>query len=461
MYQKPKTDWKAHLVTLGIISATIGCSSPKVSLEPTLQLNPSFQSQGDLLLPDKWWDALDAPALNDHIETALAGNFTLQAAWQRLKTAEALLKRTSADTLPSLDGDANLAYRDSDSNDGRVLGSLGLAASYEIDLWGRIEAQVDAQRFNREVAFENMQTAALSISSEVALAWLSLVEAQQRKALLENQIEINASIEEVLLARFSAGQIDSADVLRQRQLIESTRQQLFNAEQRIRIAFNQLNVLKGLAPGVGPDGEISILPTLPALPDPGIPSELIEKRPDVRAAYFELFADNSELAAAVANQYPRFDISGSFSTSSSSIDGLFETWSASVIGQVAAPLFDGGARRSEVERRAAIVKEKVATYSQTILEACQEVEDALVVEQSQGQIFDSLRRELELNEQSSGQLRARYLNGATDYLSVLTNLRDGQQLQRDILSAQLNLLNNRIGLYRALAGNIGYINLEG
>ncbi|MGB0372422.1 MAG: TolC family protein [Opitutales bacterium] len=451
--QLSKTPWAPLIMGAALMLGA--CTSPDISLEPNIQLNPSFSTGGDQPITDHWWEELETPELSAHIEAALDTNLSIEAAWQRLKAAEALAKRSEASRRIDVDGDLSARYRETDASDGAITGNRNLAARYEIDFWGRIEAEVEAQRLQSQVAFEDAETLTLTISSEVALAWLSLTESQLRKRLLENQLGINENIEKILLARFSSGQIDSADVLRQRQLIESTKQQLIGAEERIQLSYNRLQVLKGASPGA-PDADdaLSTFPELPPLPDPGVPSELIQKRPDVRAAYYELLSDDAALASAVADQYPRFDLSASLSSNSSSLAGLFETWTATLIGQVSSQVYDGGLRKSEIDRRAANVSEKVALYGQTILEACQEVEDALISEQSQKLVFESLKRELVLNEQTYGQLRSRYLNGASDYLSVLTNLRSGQQLQRDILSAQLDLLSNRVSLYRALSGGL-------
>ena len=399
----------------------------------------------------QWWEAFNSPELNEHIATALRSNLSLEAAWLRLQAAEALTRQQTAQQSPTLDATAGLQARETDNSDGTISGSLGAAARYELDLWGRLEAQTEVERLSALSVFENAQTLALSLSAEVALTWLSQVEAQQRAELLKEQLSINENIEEVLLARFSSGQIDSADVLRPRQLIEATRQQLFNTEAQIQFSQNRMQVLKGQAPAVSATPATLDLPSLPDLPQTGIPSEVIERRPDVRSAYFDLMAEDAQLAASIANQYPRFNLSGSVSSSATSPSRLFEEWTTSLLGQLTAPLFDGGSRKAQVERREALMREKVLTYGQTLLDASLEIENALIAEKAQSQVYESLERELALNQQTYGQLRTQYLNGATGYLSVLTNLRDGQQLQRDLLASEADLLSNRVALYRALA----------
>jgi outer membrane protein TolC len=185
-----------------------------------------------------------------------------------------------------------------------------------------------------------------------------------------------------------------------------------------------------------------------------LPSDLVRRRPDLRQSFYELEALDADLAAAVANQFPRLNLSASISTSDESPENLFDSWVASVAGQIVAPLLDGGQRRAEVNRREALLREGAANYIQTTLEAFGEVEDALLREAQQNRILKSLERQLTLNKMTYKQLRVQYINGASDYLSVLINLIEGQRLQRDLLVAKRELLEIRVALYRSLAGGI-------
>jgi NodT family efflux transporter outer membrane factor (OMF) lipoprotein len=330
----------------------------------------------------------------------------------------------------------------------------GLEVGYEVDLWGRIDSLVEAEQLRGRAAEEAYHAAALSLSAQVTIAWLQFVEALRQKDLLTQQIETNQKILKILEARFSSGLIGSADVLRQRQLIESTREQLYVVESTIGLQWHQLQLLKGKAPQESPVVTEVELPGLPPLPQTGLPSDLVRRRPDLRQAFYELEALDADLAAAVANQYPRLNLSASISTSAESPENLFDTWVASVAGQIVAPLFDGGQRRAEVDRRKALLREGAANYMQTTLEAFGEVEDALLREAQQNRILKSLERQLTLNKMTYKQLRVQYINGASDYLSVLINLIEGQRLQRDLLVAKRELLEIRVALYRSLAGGI-------
>ncbi len=430
------------------------CQSPEVELEQPFQDAPAFSVMDGARQPEKWWTVFGDRELDAQVEQALAQNLTLAAAWQRLEAAGALVRRESAALLPELDGTASAAYQDPLNREGDTDFQLGLEASYEVDLWGRIDALVEAEEQRARASLEDYQTAALTLSAEVTLAWFQLLEARQQRTLLLEQIENNEKILTVLNARFASGQIRSADVLRQRQLIEATREQLFGVETQIGLFAHLLRVLQGQPPQGGPEYPDVPLPVIPALPATGLPSELVQRRPDVRSAFHLLHAENAELAAAVADQYPRVSLTASLTTSTDAPERLFETWAGSVAGQLVAPLFDGGRRDAEVSRREALVREQFSTYAQRVIDAFQEVEDALLRERQQLKIVSSVERQLEINGSVNQQLRVQYLNGGTDYLSLLSSLTEGQRLQRALLSARLDLLRARVSLYRALAGGL-------
>jgi NodT family efflux transporter outer membrane factor (OMF) lipoprotein len=409
---------------------------------------------GTEVIGEFWWTAFEDTSLDQQVREALEGSLTLTAAWERVRAANALARRESSAFYPELAGTAGVNYRETDSTDGVEDYELGLEVGYEIDLWGRIDSLVEAEQLRGRAEEEAYHAAALSLSAQVTIAWLQYVEALRQKDLLTQQIETNQKILKILEARFSSGLIGSADVLRQRQLIESTREQLYAVESTIGLQWHQLQLLKGKTPQESPVVTEAELPGLPPLPQTGLPSDLVRRRPDLRQAFYELKALDDDLAAAVANQYPRLDLSASISTSAESTKSLFDTWVASVTGQIVAPLFDGGQRRAEVDRRESLLRAEAANYMQTTLEAFGEVEDALLREAQQHRIVKSLEHQLTLNGMTYKQLRVQYISGASDYLSVLLNLIEGQRLQRDLLAAKRELLEIRVVLYRSLAGGI-------
>ncbi|WP_279591370.1 efflux transporter outer membrane subunit [Halospina denitrificans] len=430
-----------------------GCASSREEIPAPVAPPESFSDSGDATMPDKWWRAFDDDPLNQRVDRALGSNLDLRVAWQRLREARAVLDRESASLFPDLDANA-----DAETRRGSERGSdteqlqLGLSSSYEVDLWGRIGSRVDAERFRLQASYADYQTAALSLSAEVTRTWYRLMEERSQLELINNQIQTNRDVLRLIETRFGSGQTQSADVLRQRQLLESTREQKLTIESRIQVFEHQLAVLLGKPPRSAIDQAGRSLPELPPLPETGLPVELVQRRPDVRRAHNRLRAADAALAAAISNQYPRLTLNASVSTRENDANDLFDNWASAFAGNLVAPLIDAGQRDAEVARSRSIKQQRLFEYGQTILTAFQEVEDALIQEKKQRRRIESLEEQLRLADATYEQLRLEYFNGVTDYIDVLNTLTDRQELRRNLLSAELELLEFRIALYRALAG---------
>ncbi len=431
------------------------CAVPEPRPPLPLRSAPPLSPAGTAALPDRWWTAFGDAHLDERVDGALAGNFSLAAAWERLRQAEALTRQARAPLYPRLDGVAS-AERSGGTNVGdSTRFALGLEASYEVDLWGRIRSIVDAERLRAVATAADYRAAAISLSAEVALAWYQLAEALQQLDLIASQIETNRTVLEVLEKRFAVGQSGSADVLRQRQLVEATREQAVVFGARVEVLEHRLAVLEGRAPQGALGLPPAHLPAVPAPPATGLPSELLERRPDVQGALARLQASDADVAAAVRDQYPRIDLAAAATTTGDDPADLFEHWLGALAGGLVAPLFDAGLREAEVERTVAARRERLAEYGQTVLVAFREVEDALAQETQQLRRISSLRDQLALAVSTYGQLRNQYLNGASDFIDLLAALREQQALERSLLTAELDRVALRIALYRSLAGGFG------
>lgn len=445
--------------------ALVACAPQSQHVELSPQPPETFSTTGTVEAPERWWTAFEDPVLDRLVDEALESNLDLAAVWQRLRAAQAVADRRTSDLFPDLDGEAEAGYVDDpefggfdpdefdEGGDGAETElRLGLAAFYEVDLWGRIRSSVEAERFRTRAALADYRAAAVSLSAEVARAWFQVLEARRQVALLEAQTETNETVLRLLKNRFGSGQIRGVDVLRQRQLVEATREQKIAAESRLQVLEHLLAVLLGRAPRDGVEAAAEELPALPPLPETGIPAELVRRRPDVRSAFLRLQAADRDVASAIANQYPRLTLSASVSTSDSDASDLFEDWTQSILGGLLAPLFRAGELSAEVDRTEAVRRQNVYLYGQATLVAFQEVEDALVQEAKQRERVASLERQARLTELAYEQLRLQFFNGLSDYIDVLTALTEAQRVRRDLTSARRLLLEFRIALYRALAG---------
>jgi NodT family efflux transporter outer membrane factor (OMF) lipoprotein len=447
-----------RLTAIASVMLLAGCASREIPAPLPLIEAPEFSAQGGHAPVDaSWWSTLNDDGLNTVIERALSGNFSLAAARERLRVARALARGQSADLWPSL----GLSGRGETTENlatgiagGDSSFELGLEASYDLDLWGRLDALAEAENFRAEAEAALLQSTALSLTAEVARTWYRLAAAKEQKQVTTAQLKTNRTVLELLDARFARGQIRAADVLRQQQLVAATVEEISSVESRIAVFEHQLATLQGRPPQEAFSHDAARLVSLPPLPKVGIPAQLLRRRPDVNEALLRIRAADAEVAAAISERYPRIDISASLFTNDREDWSMFDDWLASLAGQLALPLIDGGARRAEIDRRRALLGQRVAQYGGTVLTAFREVEDALALESNQRTKLRQLETQIRLAKQTYNQLRNQYLNGVSEYIDVLDALREKQFLERELVTVKRDLIESRIALHRAIAGGI-------
>jgi NodT family efflux transporter outer membrane factor (OMF) lipoprotein len=432
------------------------CGAPAGEVAGPAELPDAFSASGGAVAPERWWTAFGDPRLNELTHRALAGNFTLRGAWDRLAQARAVADRTAAPLLPSVEGSAGVARTAREVSGlprtDETTFSLGAAAAFEVDLWGRVRSTYDAARLDAAATEEELHAAAITLAARVAATWYQLVEQRGQADLLAEQLETNEKYLEIITLRYRQGKAGATDVLQQRQLVESTRGELALVDSAIAVLRHEMAVLLGRPPGTFDAPAAAELPKLPPLPSTGLPAELVRRRPDVRAAEIRVRAADRLAAAAVADQFPRLSLTASAEASAEQVADIFDNWLANLAANLVAPLFDAGRRRAEVERTRAVLSERLHRYGQTVLESFQDVEDALAREDEQARYVASLGRQLELARQAAEQNLDNYTKGTTDFTRYLTSLLTYQNLQRSSLRARRQLVGFRIDLYRALAG---------
>lgn len=442
------------IILLGCTGVLLTHCSPKAAKSMLPMEAPElFSYAGEEELAQKWWTSFEDERLNTLVEQALDSNFNLLAAWQRFRAAEAVVDRESSFLLPDVEAffSAGRSYPEPDFRGGENQ-QIGLTAVYEVDLWGRIRSSVQAERYRAEATQYDYQAAAITLSAEITRTWYQLMAAWRRLELTQQQIETNENILKLIIARFGSGQIRGVDILRQKQLVEATRELQIFTESQIEVLEHQLSVLLGSPPQQEIAYDPDSLPPPPPLPATGIPTELIQRRPDVQSAFYVLHAADRDVASAISARYPRLTLDISSAARSNETDDLFKNWAYALGGNLVAPLFYGGRLSAELDRTKAIKQQLLYEYGQTVLVAFQEVEDALIQERKQQERLEVLEEQVRLAQQANNQLRVEYFNGLSDYLAVLTAIDQEQQLQRDLIAAKLTLLDYRITLYRALAG---------
>ena len=441
------------LLTMSI--GLTGCATHDVEVSQPVDLPERFSNSGGDTVPDRWWREFDDPALNELVSEALDNNFSLKQAWNRLAEARALIVQAEADLFPTLDVTASGDIRDQDNNnvdETTETTQLEGVARYEVDLWGRIESAVEATEFAERARRTDVRAAAISLSAEVARTWYQLVEQYAQLTVIEEQIRTNDQLYRILQNRYKFGRSRAADVLRQERLLVSTREQKSAVQSRIGVLENALAVLVGKPPQDTVNPHKERFPKIPSIPNTGLPGQLVNRRPDVRSAFFEMKQADRRVAEAVANQYPRLELTASASTTGGDEAELFNNWLRTIAADLAIPLLDANDREAQVAQQKAVLARKLNEYGEAVLESFQEVEDALIQEQKQREQLRSTEKQLNLANRTVSLLRQQYINGTADFLDVIDSLRNEQRLERDLLSARRETVEFRIGLYRSLAG---------
>ncbi|MBW1635956.1 MAG: efflux transporter outer membrane subunit [Deltaproteobacteria bacterium] len=443
--------WILTLLTM----QTTSCSrAPEQISASPFDLPDRFSLSGDVAASAQWWQNMNDPALVALIEHALSDNFSLLIARDRLAEARASARQAGARLSPILEGDGQgktLRNYQTDSTKNTLL--LELAASYEIDLWGRLAAIRDAAVLNSRATRDDLFTAAISIAAEVAQTWYRIVEAELQLQLMQKQKKTNGRVLELIELRFHAGQSGAPDVLQQRQLVESNNAELADSRRSLQLLNHKLALLLGEFPGSYTAPATPVLPSLPPLPDTGIVLDLLNRRPDIRSSYLLIQAEDRQVAAAIADRLPRLSISANLSTSGNQAGDLFNNWFTTFAANIAGPIIDGGYRKAEVEKRKAKMNRRLNEYGETVLRAIGEVEDALTQEKTEAEILASLKTRLKLAKQTVNHVADRYRMGAEDYQRVLLALISYQGLEQKIIKSKRLSINYRISLYRALGGN--------
>ncbi|MEZ4403231.1 MAG: efflux transporter outer membrane subunit [Kofleriaceae bacterium] len=462
----PPSGPRRRTLVVAALIASAGCRLHEVVHDPLPPMAVPDQWQGataaGAALPERWWQALGDPGLDQLVDEVLAGNLPLRAAWARVRQARALVRQADATRWPQLDvtGQAARTRQRFEIMEGVVLTptvnsfQLSAAAGYEVDLWRRLGSTRAAAALDALAVRDDAEAIATSVVGEVAEAWFDVVAVKAQLAILADQGRINATFLELTELRFRTGTATALDVYQQRQQVLANRAAVEQAEGALRAAGTRLAVLRGVAPG--DPGWIerapAQLPTLPATPALGVPADLLRRGPDVRAARRRAEAADHRVGVALADRFPALRLGGSVGLSASSITKLFDGGVFSVFAQVAQSVFDGGRRAAEVERTRDVVDERLLGLAQVLVAAMAEVDGALTDERNRAVELATTRERRALAQAALDDARAFYAEGLIDYLQVLNALAAQQTLQLAELQQQRTQLSARLRLYRALGG---------
>ena len=446
--------------------ASIAISTP--DLDASTQGRWKLAQPSEALPRGAWWTAFGDPALDALEAEAVAANGDLQAAAARVRQARALLGVAEADRYPQINAGAQaLRGRSSDAALGVPQGTkvptsnffqAGLSASYEVDLFGRVANNVNATKADANATEATYRSVLLALQADVAQTYYRVRESDAEFALLKETVRLREDNVKLAQSRFNAGDISEIDLSRARTERATAQSDAIGIERQRAVAEHALAVLLGRAPagfdfGVNPLMDGSNMPIVPA----GLPSSLLERRPDIAAAQQQMFAANARIGVAKSAIFPALSLTGQGGAESYQWSDLLKlsstTW---LIGAVMSlPIVDGGRNKANIRRAEAGLEESVGVYRQKVLVAFAEVEDNRVGLRTLGgqalatdEAVASARRAADLAEK-------RYRAGQTGYLESIDAQRELLSVQRQAVQLRGSRATTTVALIRSLGGGWG------
>jgi NodT family efflux transporter outer membrane factor (OMF) lipoprotein len=406
----------------------------------------------------EWWKEFEQPELNGYMDEALDDNLSLKQAWSRLAQSRASACIANSARYPEVNVEALTEYKHDINNRSGLdvdylLYILKPTFSYEVDLWRRIDSTVKAADLNYCATLEDLEATALLLTGRVTDVWFTIQEQKSLLDLINYQVDVSHTLLELVELRFALGVSSALDVYQQRLQLEETKSTLIPVQALLKTASHQLSILLGKAPQEYLDTEIGINAiSLPDFPYIGVPCELILRRPDLRSAHYKLRSADYAVAAAVADLFPRITLPSSEELRTRKWGDFWQEEITRIGARLVQPIIDGCRRRCEVQRRKAIVKERLDSFGQIFLIAMGEVEDAIVNEDAQINLLNQIEKEVEIARLNLDEARVRNANGLNDYLTVIAAIQSLQRLERRLIVEHKRLLTTRANLYRALGG---------
>ncbi len=445
---------------LVLLIAVTGCATTSPVLEPKVGAPMAWnegETPGASRVSADWWQTFGSAELHALVGEALAGSPDLAIAAERVRQAEAQVRVAGASLFPSLNASVSSSARtsrDETSKSNSESSGATLSASYELDLWGRNAAGVrGAEASLRATAFDR-DAARLTLIAGVASAYFEVLSLRGRLAVARENLAIAERVFSLVSARARAGAVSPLDVARQEAAVLSQRAALLPLEQQERQTLAALAVLVGRLPQ-GFEVKAQALAGL-AVPSisPGLPAELLVRRPDLAAAEAQLAAGNADLTAARTALLPSIQLTGSAGVASGALLAVLggPTTTVALAASVLQPIFDGGRLRAGVTIAESRERELVESYRKATLSAFADVEISLAAasrlqqrELLQTQVQERAREALRLAE-------VRYREGAEDLISVLDAQRTLFDAQQQLALVRLDRLDAAVSLFKALGG---------
>ncbi len=464
----------ASLVVAGFVA---GCNVGPDHVAPVADLPSAYAESREtfgglpasaLSLVD-WWKRLNDPALDVLVAQAAESNLELKVAMARVREARAARGEVASEALPQVDavgsfsrerGSENAIRGPFDSDVGPDnLFQAGFDASWELDLFGRVRRGIEAADADVDRAEDEQRDALVSVIAEVVRNYAELRGFQRRLELARENAALQEDTLGLTRSRFDAGLTSELDVAAAQAQLATTEALVPALRQGVTAATHRLGVLTGRIPealraDLGPPGPIPIGPTAV---DPGLPADLIDRRPDLRAAERRVAAASARIGVATADLYPRIQLVGTLGVAAEDFGDLFEGASRtySFGPNITWAVFSGGRIRSNIDAQTARFDQERLRYEEAILVALEEVENALSAHRHQQEQSARLAEAVDANRRRVELAQERYERGIGDFLSVIDAQRQRTFVEDQLATSQQATATEYVALYKALGGGAG------
>ncbi|HYM05657.1 MAG TPA: efflux transporter outer membrane subunit [Terriglobales bacterium] len=462
------------LATVLAAGLMAGCTVGPNYRRPVVQTPPAFRAPAPLPAPEaasladlKWWEVFQDEKLQELIRTALAENYDLRDAVARVEAARANLGITRSNQFPNLGASADLSTirvsRNGQSplpasfvpSQTRTFGGATLdLLSFELDLWGRLRRATEAARANLLGAEENRKAVVTTLVSDVATDYFSLRELDSELEISKRTLTVRQQSLNVIKSRQGGGVATLLDLRQAEQLVYTATETIPTIQQEIEQTENQISLLLGKNPGEVVRGRSLTEQVLPPSVPAGLPSALLERRPDIRAAEQNLIAANAEIGVAKAAYFPQLSLTGFLGGQSTQLSTLFGGTSGvwNFTPQVTQPIFTAGRIRSSVRLAEALRQSALVQYEKAIQTSFTEVSNALIAHQRVRESREQQELLVAALQDRTRLAYVRYRGGVDTLLNALDADRDRFQAELTLMQIRRNELLSVVQLYKALGG---------
>ena len=457
----------ALLGILGVLVLEAGCMMGPKYKRPTADVPQEYRapapqeaSQASSLGNEQWWQVYQDPVLTQLIHTAIAQNYDVRIAAVRVLEVQAHVGIIRSNQFPSASVGADV-FSEQNAKVSKLFpayevngGDLNLSVIWNLDFWGKYRRQTEAARAQLLATEWGQRAVVSSLVANVATAYFQLRALDSELEISQRTLASRQQSLKLIQTLESHGAASGIDVSQGEQLVYTASETIPDLERQIQQQENVLSVLLGENPQSIPRGRALTEQPVPQNVPPGLPSELLERRPDVRQAEGIMVAANAQIGVAKASFFPNLSLTGLGGLESNALHQFItapsETWYAAF--NVSQPVFQGGALRSQLRLARANWQEAVFSYQQTVQNALEQVSNSLVASQKNREFREQQELLTQAAQQTDQLSEVLYKNGGASYLQVLTSETNYFSAELNLVQAQLNERLALVQLYQALGG---------